>query len=966
MNKRKLARNVSLVALSAVMVCGTAAAFAGCGGKDKTYTLTVNIFCNDSDAATNRKICDDWAARYTEQLKQSGEIKDDETKVNVDFQYDSNQENYFQALDRAFSGGNAADIIYLSPKYVKAWSAQGRVLDISGFIDASNKEQVAQINGIWEDSLGLYGFAGEKGQPASGYQLGDRIHYYTSGEQVNGQAVTEPGFYTSSGIKTGLYGLPKDYSNFGMAYNAKFFTEDLKKEMTTKKATTEREVKGARGNTAKLTFTGDDAGVITYDVSGTYTNPYTGQQMTATIGEDAPIINIGVPTRYKPYNYYRFANYKAAVDGGDPIALSVELWSPDIDGDENGDGYVVTIPGFPGETFDLDEAEWDGEKVTVDVDENAIYDNSIGHITYTYQEFGALTWAICYYYNTFNWNCKNAAGDPQPFKAEDTLKGTGGMKQSSGVFTNVYGNDQYEGAPGPTLYLLPWLYGNDADFIDSSSTKAAAGDDITPKALSDKVPSYTTIAAMREAYLSTGEEQERMNLDGTTSNRLIQYGANTQNFIETYGAFLEYGSTWNGNCGNCGDENTTKSDNGWAFFRGGAEVFYGSGTWDSATRNQSDFREGEEGLCEFRMMPQAVGEKYALYSSVKDGFYEPQYYIWDNASKTATKYEGSYSNYGSTVESKAPAEPFTMGEVYANQIVRQDKWGARMDSVGFAANRELEKKTGDEAWKVEGAVSLIMALSIDETAQVTLTYAGAQIPNFKQQCIDFLHYQDEGYENGTFKDMITPEGSATVKGEAGRELWNAYYEVAFAMDQASRNVGDYRGMQGKTVGEFIASYNNGKVTYGGADHEIQYDPQYKDVQLGKFPNGDISNRGYAMAILRMTTFTYDDRDINLRMQYGLNSARDSAMYTYNVAWINLIEMRSGDNLAYNLATPVKGKEGKTAKDTLKALVNLYSANQRDADGYETAAAKLLRIISNVQAQLNQAIALENAAINSAK
>ncbi len=917
MKKRKLIRNVSLVALSAVMVCGTAVAFAGCG-KDTTYSLSVNIFCNDSDAATNREICNNWAARYSEQLHQSGDLPADQ-EITVNFDYNSVQETYFQALQRDYSGGNAADIIYLSPKYVKSWVSLGRVMDISEFI--SSDEDIANVNGIWEDSLGLYGYAGDTdGNLAQGYMMGDRISYLKAGETPSGSttAVTEPGFYTTTGIKTGLYGLPKDYSNFGMAYNAKYFSKELKEQLQKQKATTTREVKGARGNTAKLTFKGEDEGVITYAVDG---DGY-------SAGDDAPIINIGIPTTYKPYNFYRFANYADALAGGDPMALAVEIYT-------NGEGYTVTIPGFPGDTFDIDDATLTAEEKAAAKNKTKTYDSSIGHITYTYQEFGALTWALTYYYNTFNWNCKNADGDAQAFSEAATLSGTGGIKLESGTMCNVYGNDQYEGAPGPTLYLLPWLYGNDVDFINQNATRAISG---TNRAAATDMTTLNTIEKMRAEYNKAQTETEkrtRIKLDGSTEQRDIEYGVNSDRFVETYGAFIEYGSTWNGNCGNCGDENTTKSDNGWAFFRGGAELFYGSGTWDSATRNQSDYRDEPAGLCEFRMMPQAISEKYALYSTYKDAFYE--------------------------MEEAGEKKAYTIGEVYANQVERQNKWGARMDSVGFAANASLAKTKGtSEEWKIAGAASLIMALCINEDAQVTLTYSGAQLPNFKEQCVDFLHYQETEYANGTFKDMLTPEGSATVTGEAGRNLWNAYYDIVWDIDQASRNIGDFKGQSSMTVGDWIAQYHP-TVTANGKTEPTKYNEAYKDVKLSSF-TGEISNRGFAMKIFNMVTFTYADRDLNLRMQYGLNSARDSAMYTYNVEWINLIQMRDGSCLAYNLATPITKQGSDEPIDRLEKLVITTPDKTRPTGGYQTAAVFCLKTAGDVQAKLEQAIQLEANAI----
>src|SRR5699024_5946796 len=90
-------------------------------------------------------------------------------------------------------------------------------------------------------------------------------------------------------------------------------------------------------------------GAITYacDVEH-YDNPYTAEKETinAKAGDDAPIINIGIPTAYKPFNFYWYSNYDDALDAGDPIAVQTEYHT-------NGAGFVVTIPGFPGEKYDI-------------------------------------------------------------------------------------------------------------------------------------------------------------------------------------------------------------------------------------------------------------------------------------------------------------------------------------------------------------------------------------------------------------------------------------------------------------------------------------------------------------------------------------------------------------------------------------------------------------------------------------
>ena len=68
--KKKLLRNASLVALSAVMVCGTAVGLAGCN--DSGTTIVISMFCNDDDAAINKAACEEWAEEYSQKLIQEG------------------------------------------------------------------------------------------------------------------------------------------------------------------------------------------------------------------------------------------------------------------------------------------------------------------------------------------------------------------------------------------------------------------------------------------------------------------------------------------------------------------------------------------------------------------------------------------------------------------------------------------------------------------------------------------------------------------------------------------------------------------------------------------------------------------------------------------------------------------------------------------------------------------------------
>ena len=108
-----------------------------------------------------------------------------------------------------------------------------------------------------------------------------------------------------------------------------------------------------------------------------------------------------------------------------------------------------------------------------------------------------------------------------------------------------------------------------------------------------------------------------------------------------------------------------------------------------------------------------------------------------------------------------------------------------------------------------------------------------------------------------------------------------------------------------------------------------------------------------MKILYMTTFTKADRDLNMRMQYGLNGARDSAMYTYNNNWINAVTTRGGTSLAYMLQAPITGANSidqLVLREASKALAVPYR--------YQTAAVCCLKVAAQVETLLATAIATE--------
>lgn len=896
--KRRLLKNVSLVALSAVMVSGVALAAAGCGGGGTTVSnpeeISVYIFCNEADEHTNNTICRKWEKDYEAKTNQP---------VKVDLKVNYSKDDYFTDIGKRLTSGrnNIQDVIYLSPKYVKSYVEDGNVMDLTDYL-TTDAEAVQNIGGIWSNAISYYGYS-----TASSYTPGQKIEYRADG--ANGA-----GFYTTSGSdKVGVYGLPKDYSNFSMGYNKKFFSTDLKKAYETTKGSTSRTVKTASKATSAKDlvykgYTNSNDYVATYAAGGKYTLS-DGTEATAEVGKEAPLIAIGVPVTYKPFNFYRYATFTDALTAGDPIACATDEFT-------GGVGYTVTLPGFPGDTFEINNQT--NAKAS-----NVPYDASLGHNVLTYAEYGALVWAVTYYLNTFDWD------------AADPTNGSGGLTVTGGQQA-IYGSEQYEGAQGNVLYLLPWLASNDADLISTDSTKCSNG---------------VSLELETSAYDLGGtntEDRSKLNLDGTTRTSKVQYGMDSKNFMETYGAYQEFGATWNGNSGNAGDTDTTKSASGWDYFRMGAAVFYGAGTWDAATRNDTKMD-----VFEFGQMPSPVSEKLALYSEVRNADYGiTTYSNHEKAKGTGNEVNGDYDQRDTLSAGK---KVYTKTEIENNQIKRQDKWAARMDSVGYAANGRLaELKEGDaEYWKKAAAPSLIAALTVGRTEQVTLTYAGAQLPNFIDQCSDFLYYKDAAYADKSFKDMLTPEGFAdTAEGE-GRAAWDYYYQIALAMAADSLTGSTNREL---TVKQWIEQSGYGHYKAGAAKGEgaLRYDEQYADVVLKDFKGGNDTNIAFAMKVLRMVCFTYAERDLNIRMQYGLNSVRDASMYTPKETWIETLNGGKGQStlLAYINQRELTTAQKQAFADKIAHTINDSMLSGNNRKDFWTPALFCLTMASSAQKSLS--------------
>lgn len=711
---KKFYKKAVTIGLAGILGAASAAALVGCG-KNSDQVLSVYIFAGSDDIQTNTDLVHQWGKNYKANMIKNGVWTEGsspnlDTDAAFDLSFDSDTATYFTTINKKLSAGNAPDIFYVSPKYVKTWSKSNYVLDLSKYIDFADTTYDYNIDDVWADAISFYAY--------------DSVNNVI-GEKVTYDKATKTFKNNNTGATTALYGLPKDYSTFGMAYNAKWFSE------------------GANGYKQKYQTTSaasfGDKGVI-----------------TTLDGKDAPgVINPKQAITYKPYNFYAHDNYAAALAAGDPVAAASNSVG----------GYTVTIPGFPGETFDV-KAE--------DQDPTAVYDATIGHVVYTYAEYSALSWAATYYI----------------YKESMANGGNGYITNALGDSVHVFANDIHE---NNTLYLLPWLHGNNTEFINSDYTKVT----------------------------------NATNLDGRTT------GIDSDPFIETYAAFVAYSSDWNSNSNFAGASDGVKIG-GWDSFCAGASLFYGCGTWDMPSLNAADKSD-----LDYQLMPEPISESYALYSKIKDAKYQAKEY----GTKKAT---------------------FTDDEWYENQLSRQTVWGARADSVGYGANKKLEEKIGtDGEWKIAACASLVAFLTIDHAAQVSLTYAGSQLPNYASQIESYAKYMDEKYlTDGDFRYMITPDNTADNLNPNNPMSWTDAYALAWTMANT----------KGKTtVADWMAqNYPN-----------YNYNQNYAEYTMAKVKTVSI-----AMRVLNMISYNYNSRDIAVRMTSGLNAARDSAMYTYDTEWLN--------------------------------------------------------------------------------
>lgn len=655
-----------------------------------------------------------------------------------------------------------------------------------------------------------YGYGNDVWETAMGMYATDADRT-VMGETIKYDTASKTWKTVDDNTTVGIYALPKDHSTFGLAYNKNFFTSNLKKAYTT-------------------TSTAGNGGAAFYVNSD-------GNQ-----GEAAPFISIGRTVRYYPFNFYNFDSYQEAYDGGDPIARLA---------DHNG-GYDVTILGWPGDTYDTGVTD----------DPATEYDESIGYVTYTYAEYSALTFAVCYYSEIVD---RGADGKHTLMKwLNDSYYGS---------YNYVYGNDQYES----TLYLTAWLLGNDADVI-SDDYKSV-----------DARYQFTGYNEKGEAeYASTGATDS--DNDGLYDS---DYGVNSEKFAEAYAAFLAYGSDWNNNAfysGNDGESSNNR--NGDAAMTSGREVFYGCGTWDLQRFNSTSVNRLQVGL-----MPEPVSEKYSPYARVKNSEYVQQTY-YNAAKNTSGKpvTDSSLNVYNSDGTLNASAAGYSTWKAYQDE--RQNVWQARLDTVGYGVYSGVIGRYGADSWKIKAIADLCAFLTMGEDIQLAYTYSGSQVTSLKSQSRDYVWYQTANnaeLNGGSFSNMLTPDGNAQNSlsvSSAELEKVNDYYQ-GLANYSAEPITLSGTTLTGKDIWYFAVGAANvmyDSVANQSAEEYITANfPSLVPYLNTYFKSLNIKNEittvSMAFKALNMVAFDKAERNLQIRMAAGVNGKSDSATFTFADTWM---------------------------------------------------------------------------------
>lgn len=897
-------KKVIVTALATLMLCALClGAFVGCGSAN---VITVNIFCATSDANTNQTLIDAWIKEYSEEHAEELEAAGVD-ELRVEFTYNGDSGDYYDALGNRIAAGAAADIIYVSPRNIKSYAVNDIVLDLTNFVDW---EKYGNGSSMWKGALSSF--------------------VYNEETNTVGETVTIKGNSTDGYIATnekeepvGIYAAPKDYSSFGLAYNKNFFTASLKDAYTN--AGGKADLRPADG---VFYWNGSD-----WAASDSY-------------------IKIGVTMKYYPYNFYRYDTYEDALADEDPIAELAEMV----------DGYEVTLPGWPGDTY----------QVTDSMEQGSTFDTSLGYVTYTYAEYSAMTYAVCWFaqiadreidgtHTLMKWLNNKGYGYHTP------LPGTydNSKRNTNQLINYVYGNDQYEGS----LYLAAWLLGNDTNYIDST---------------------YTSVDA-RETWVEDEENWRNSNWvpsgnydsngDGLIDTFVTEdYGINSENFVEAYAAFLAYGSDWNGNSFYSGSAESDSSRGGFDAMLAGRCIFYGVGTWDLQQFNNTTIDKLNVGI-----MPTPVSEDYAIASKVKDYRYKAAYYSNDYTDSSVYNASGEWektlagaqnSDRGQVRVALADAavyDPYDAGWEISDSSMssawkvlmdaRQDEWYARMDTVGFALNADI---LSDPEWKQMAAADLCAYLAMGEDAQVALTYSGSQLSSLIDQCEDYVFYQEEGYENGSFKDMITPDGIVSANGDntlsvSSGELAIAkdYYKdtTYFVSDYSEKLSGMFQDttLEGEEVWFYavaMANYIYGLRANGVTIQDFAetyqslkrfVNPYYADFNTGEFDA--FGGRNAVYKCLNMVSVDYASRNLQVRMA-AQNGRSDTSTYTYSASWIDVIfpYFKSTALLTYNTTRDSGALDLLVADTAEDRCIDLYN---RDYNREATAQSQLTQYFRQI-------------------
>ena len=753
---KRMLKKLSMIGLAVALILSLCLGVAACGGPDGSGNISVSVFCTEQDRATYQDLIDTWEQEYAAQLRASDpDTFGKDFVIDVEFNYNPDNIKYFNTLSDDLRSGSAPDLFYISPGQVQTRVANGYILDLSQYIDFSDYA----MDDFWGDALGMYAYNPETG---------------TIGQNVTYNAENRSFSVASTGEAVGMYGLPKDYSSFSMAYNANFFTQAFKDAYESK--------------------------VDTQGAAWVYgTTPAAGTVPTTSNATPSVLINPGVTITYYPYNYYNYKDLKSAYDAKDPVAvMSV-----------NNGGYDVTIPCYPNDYF------------TSGTDNSAtVYDDTIVYPVYTYAEFSALGFAVSYYetvYDSGRDNSGSGAVESNDYKTSGTYALATWLDANQ---YGVYANDTYDYKA--TYYLTPWLAGNDTSIInDVIATKTA-----TPSVAVLKTDANGNI------ILGTDGQPEYVTRDDpefATSD----YGINSERFIETYAAFLAYGSDWNNNMFYTKStlDSATIGSGGFAGLTAGYEVFYGFGTWDSSNLDT------DKSVLDYQIMTTPISEDFAYYSRVKNMDYNSEV-------------------FGKNQKGTTDA---TAWDVEAAMTERQTEWAARIDSVGFAVNSiTAEKYTGEYAWKLDAVLDLCAYLSVDTDSQVKLTYAGSQMPNYRSLSGDYINAE------GEFAGIISP----------GHEIW------ATAQEAALKLAGLTRPQQKKGLIVDWLEDNYPELLAKDADGNYLY---FNDLYEGSVINTLNEQVSRAFRLFNMSALTRESRNLLIRMA-ETNGFRDPCMYTFDSDW----------------------------------------------------------------------------------